>query len=299
MNERKIVAFKQSATKRKPKKKPKNFFFSFFLSAFILGVIYLATPLSRLSVIYFEGTNLLSRSDLVAQSGLRENMRIPFFQFGSIEASLAEHPLVDSASLSLSGLNRLVVRVREKDVMACAELDGALHYILENGQVLAGDGGVLPLCRGLVVYGLNEEALELNILGLFVSNLSQLDPLFISLINHIEHEPRWENVNRFSLSMRDGNTVIVDSHTMVQNLERYQTWVSALEDGVLGVFNFDVGNVFQPFSLEPESFRRDVSDSGTAVELSESVESAETFEGVDGLEPSASESADDSLGSDQ
>jgi len=252
MNERKVVNFKQAAPQRKRKKKPRNFFFHFFLSAFILGVIYLATPLSRLSVIYFEGAEMLSRSDLVAQSGLREQMLIPHLRFRAIESKLAAHPLVESAQLSLSGLNRLVVRVREREVMACADLNGTLYYILENGQTLEGYEGVLPLCRGLVVYGLTDEALSRHVLGLFVANLSQLDPLFISLINHIDYEPRWGNDHRFSLSMRDGNTVIVDSHTMVANLERYQTWVSALEDGVTGVFNLDVGNVFQPFTALEE-----------------------------------------------
>ena len=254
MNERKIVDFRQQSfqkkTSKKQKKKPKNFFFSLFMSAFILSILYFASPWSRLAVIYFEGAALLNRFDLIELSGIRENASVPFLNFRSIEQKLTAHPLVEAAEVSLAGLNRLSVAIQEKEVMACANIGGTLYHILANGQTMQKYENVLPACRGLIIYGLTEEARHGNVLSLFVGNLSQLDPLFVSLVNHIDYEPQWGNMHRFSLSMRDGNTVIVDSHTMVEKLERYQTWVSSVGEGNLGIFNFDVGNVFQPFSAE-------------------------------------------------
>jgi len=262
LNEKKIVAFRQKPQEKiafKPlKKKPKDFFFSLLIGVSVLAVFYFATPISRLQVIYFEGGGLLTRSEVVALSGLRENAFIPSLRYRAVEADLSKHPLVESAQVSLRGINRLSIAIKEKDVIACARIGEALHYVLETGATLPNQGGTLPICRGVVIYGLTEEALSENVLALFTAAMAELDPLFVSLINHVDYAPKWGNPHRFTLSMRDGFTVNVTSHTMLENLSRYQTWVNSLESGVRGTFNFDVGRFFQPFDdaseeLQPET----------------------------------------------
>lgn len=252
MEGKKVIDFNRKArpedkTVSRLKRKPKNFFFSLCMCLLFFISIYFASPVSRLSVIHFEGLYLLRRSDLVEKGGLRENAWVPSLFFNDVEAGILTHPLVENVSVRLSRMNQLHITVTENTVLGCANIKGNLYYILENGQTLREDEELIPVCRGLIIYGLTEASKENDVLRLFSESFRQLDPLFVSLIDHIEYEPRFGDEHRFSLSMRDGNIVKVNSYTMVERLYRYQTWISSLEEGEIGIFNFDVGNFFQPF----------------------------------------------------
>ena len=68
------------------------------------------------------------------------------------------------------------------------------------------------------------------------------------------------DINRFSLFLKDGNTINVNSYSMVNKLKYYQTMVdkvSSLYEGVKGTYHLDVGDYFEPYSSSGKVLLRD------------------------------------------
>lgn len=226
-------------------------FFSFFVVATILTVVYLSTPLSRLGVIYFDGLNVLTRSELISLLDVDYDDFFWNINMGEIREVLDEHPVVQDVRVRRALLNRIRISVVEYEVGSCALIDGELHHILVDGTVLHEDSGLRANCARMMIYGLTETELEEGIASLFVRQLMRVEPQIRDLIEVIEHEPRFGDNYRFSLTMLDGNTVKVTTHTMPEQLNLYREIIEGLmiggvEVGQTGIINLDVGDVFQP-----------------------------------------------------
>ena len=88
-------------------------------------------------------------------------------------------------------------------------------------------------------------------MGLFIESMMKLDPILINLIKEIHYEPLYGDNNRFSLFLQDGNTIKVNSYSMVEKLKYYQTMVDQvrqLSEGQCGTYYLDVGDYFEPYS---------------------------------------------------
>ncbi len=135
--------------------------------------------------------------------------------------------------------------------MGCVELDSGFRYVLSDGKLVENNQSVKVTCQGTVIYGLTEETLEESILSLFIQSMAELEPTFINLIKEIHYQPMYGDINRFSLFLKDGNTVNVNSYSMVNKLKYYQTMVdkvASLYEGVKGTYHLDVGDHFEPYS---------------------------------------------------
>lgn len=256
MEQRKVVQFTQvrgrktNQPKKRLKKKIKSFFFSLFIIIIVGIVFYFASPLSKLSVIYFEGINYIKRSELLELTGISYEELFFKLDLKQIEQSIREHPLVKEAKVVKEGVNKLRVEVVEKDVIACIQIDQVMSYVLSDGKTIETTGGAKANCQGVIIYGLSQEDLEQSTLKLFVKSVSQLDSIFYSLIKEVKYEPMYGDKNRFSLFLTDGNTVNVNSYTMVNKLKYYQTMVEQVKKlygDVKGTYHLDVGDHFEPY----------------------------------------------------
>ena len=107
------------------------------------------------------------------------------------------------------------------------------------------------VCPGTIIYGLTEKTLKEPVLELFIESMMKLDPILINLIKEIHYEPLYGDNNRFSLFLQDGNTIKVNSYSMVEKLKYYQTMVDQvrqLSEGQCGTYYLDVGDYFEPYS---------------------------------------------------
>lgn len=241
-------------TKNKPKKrlkkKIKNFFFSLFIILIVGSVFYFTSSMSKLSMIYFDGLNYVSRSQLIEMTGLSYHDYFWSLDIDKITESIAKHPLILDVKVKREGLNRLSIDVKEKDVLGCAEIDKELRYILSDGKLIENNQSEPVVCQGTVLYGLTEDSVEESILSLFIQSMTKLDSIFINLIKEIHYEPKYGDVNRFSLFLKDGNTVNVNSYSMGNKLKYYQTMVEKVESlyqGTKGTYHLDVGDYFEPY----------------------------------------------------
>lgn len=237
--------------KKRLKKKMRSFFFSLFIILIVGSIFYFTSSLSKLSVIYFEGLHYVSRSELIHLTGLTYQDYFLQLDTQKIAEDILKHPLVTSVDVKKTGLNQLNIEVKEKDIIGCVELDGGFRYVLSDGTLIENDQAIKVTCQGTVIYGLTEENLKESILSLFIESMTKLDPILINLIKEIHYEPMYGDVNRFSLFLKDGNTINVNSYSMVNKLKYYQTMVdtvSGLYEGVKGTYHLDVGDYFEPYS---------------------------------------------------
>ena len=246
----KISDLPSKKTPKRLKKKLINFFFSLFIFLVTMIIFYFSSPVSQLSVIYFNELNHISRSTLIELTGLTENERFMTINLQEIESALQSHSLVEDASVKRRGINSLEIQVEEKQIIGCVDVEGELLFILNDGQTISESDEVHIVCQGIMVYGISQTDLEASILTLFVKSLVEVNPYVFSLVEVIEYEPKFGDINRFSLSLKDGNIVKVNSYTMVERLEAYQLMVEKIADrrgeGVTGTFNLDVGLFFEP-----------------------------------------------------
>ncbi|MDO5793208.1 MAG: FtsQ-type POTRA domain-containing protein [Turicibacter sp.] len=259
MEVKKVVRMEQyrqksnNRPKKRLKKKFKGFFFSLFIILIVGSVFYFTSSISKLSMVYFEGLNYVSRSELMKLSGLSYQDRFLTLDTQQIAKDILKHPLITDVNVKKKGINQLSVEVQEKDVIGCVEMNGGFRYVLSDGQLVEEDQSVKVTCQGTVIYGLTEEALKNSILSLFIQSVTKLDPIFVNLIKEIRYEPMYGDINRFSLFLKDGNTVNVNSYSMVNKLKYYQTMVdkvSSLYEGVKGTYHLDVGDHFEPYTSE-------------------------------------------------
>ena len=235
----------------RPRVRFKRALFSFFVIVAILSVVYVATPLSRLGVIYFDGLNTLTRSELISLIGIDEDELFLSIRLSEVRANVEEHPVVRSVNVSRAWINRIRIEVIEYEVAACALVDGEMFHILTDGMLLYETDGIRANCDEMMIYGLTRNEImqnegETSVTSLFVQQLMRVDQEIRDLIQMIEHAPLYGDIHRFSLSLIDGNMVKVTTHTMAEQLNSHRNALVYLDSRSTGTLHLDVGGTFIP-----------------------------------------------------
>jgi len=251
-NRKKIVVLpnEEVLLEVRPRVRFKRALFSLFILLSILIVFYFTTPMSRLAFIDFEGLHTLTRSELISLIDIEEDELFIRIRLSTIQSDIEVHPVVESVNVSRSWINRIRIEVFEYEVGACAKIEGELFHILTDGEMLHENVGMRANCDEMMIHGLTEKEVEDEVPNLFVRQLMRVDPEIRGLIQMIEHAPLYGDGYRFSLSMIDGNTVKVTTHTMAEQLNLYLFYLEGLnlreEEDQMGILHLDVGVLFQP-----------------------------------------------------
>jgi len=234
----------------RPRVRFKRALFSLFIVFSILIILYFTTPMSRLSVIYFDGLRTLTRSELISLIEIEEDTLFISIRLSEIKSSVEVHPVVERVNVSRSWMNRIRIEVFEHEVGACASIAGETFHILVDGEMLHESEGMRANCDEMMIHGLTQKEVDAEIPNLFVRELMRVKPEIRELIQTIKHAPLYGDEYRFSLSMVDGNIVKVTTHTMAEQFNLYLLFSAGLEPGQTGVLNLDIGDalggVFQP-----------------------------------------------------
>ena len=247
-----VLPHEDALLEERPRVRFKRVLFSFFVVIVIMVVIYVTTPLSRLGVIYFEGLNTLTRSELVSLIDIDEDEFFLMIRLSEIQASIEEHPVVSQVVVTRVWLDRIRIEVIEHEVAACASVEGEMYHILTDGMLLHESVGMRVDCDEMMIHGLTQNEVDAGVPSLFVRQLIRVDPEIRELIQIIEHSPLYGDIHRFSLSMIDGNIVKVTSHTLPEQLNLYLRILESLgafggtDTGQTGTLHLDVGNTFVP-----------------------------------------------------
>ena len=257
LSDKKVVSFKPK-TEAKPKRRRKIRYylsmgiFGVTLGTLIIGAIYYSSSMSRLDMIYYDGLDYVSRADIVTLANLREQPAMSSLNETDIKNQLLSHPLVETVKVSKESGNDLNISIVEKKVLGCIVKGDEYEYVLSDGTLIDLDEFSNQVCQGIIIDTKSADT-ESIALQLFIEELLNVDEGIVQLIQEINYEPLFGDYNRFSLYLKDGNQIKVNSYTMVEKLKYYTTMkqkVKELQGEVSGVYHLDVGDYFKPYDTK-------------------------------------------------
>ena len=141
---------KQNKPKKRLKKRLNTFFFSLFVMGVIGGVFYFTSPLRKLSMVYFEGLNYVSRSEVLQLANLSYDDDYFKLKTKKIASQIQKHPLITKAVVTRVGLNELRILVEEKDVIGCVDMGDGYQYVLSDGHLIEQSNTLDVVCPCLL-----------------------------------------------------------------------------------------------------------------------------------------------------
>lgn len=226
----------------------------------LFGTCVWATPIGRIRNVRIAGQYVLGKQEILNRLSLDWKKSIFQLNLNELEENLKADSLVDSVDVSRNGLNGLSIQIQEKSLVGCLEINQHYYYVLETGESVTNQEATT--CQGITFKGIEtEEGLES--LRMFVQFLGEIDVTISSLIKEVVYEPLYGDVNRFSLFLSDGNTIKVNTYTMMKKMAYYPTLLAQVHQvygDVRGEFHLDVGDSFNPYRDEKELKEKNVEE---------------------------------------
>lgn len=212
----------------------------------LVGTFYSHSSLSKIQSITFSGNTFLSKATVLELTGLSYDASVLSVRPSSMAKQIEAHPLVKTAKLSFKGLNEVVITIEEERVLGCVADDQRLKLLLPSGELV--DSSVMngQTCQGVFFYDMDNLPEDMNLLYLTTA-LNELSESFLALIDAVYYEPDLGDIYRFSIHLKDGNIIKVNTYTMAEKLSYYEELrqkVKATYGDVRGTFHLDVGDRF-------------------------------------------------------
>ena len=253
MGEQKVVPFQRQKTvpvKRRPKMIISMVSLVVILTVTVGSIFYFSSHFSSIDMIYYEGLNYVTRADVLTLSELREQPSIRSIDEVHIVEQLKTHPLIETANVKISNGNDLVLTIVEKDVLGCIVEENAYSYVLSDGKRLDLSEFSNQICQGIII-NVPNLAVNNDYLQHFINELLKVNELLVATIQDINYEPLAGDDNRFSLYLKDGHTIKVNTYSMVEKLAYYETMKQTVIElqgaDEKGIFHLDVGDFFEPY----------------------------------------------------
>ncbi|WP_430607350.1 cell division protein FtsQ [Enterococcus sp. AZ170] len=232
---------------------------SVFLIA-ILIVLYFVSPLSKLGSISVTGSVSVDNQQVIVQSKLEKGKSL-WEQFGDRtiyeEKIKRQLPRVKKATISLSGINSLNIKIDEYEVVALESVNNVYHPILENGKILPEEMSA-PISGMPVFQNFQDQSIIKNLMDSY----KKLPEDIKQNISEIRYIPSNANKELITLHMKDANEVIVNISQLVEKMAYYGKVASQMEKP--GIIDMEVGIFSYPFNNE--STEESVDESSQALE---------------------------------
>lgn len=250
IDKEKVVNIEERIPKIKEQRKQKanrrliTFILLFF--TMMLIIIYLQTPISKVSEVEIKGNQNVPADDVISQSPIYKGQT----EFWSLskektEKRLEENKLIKKAEVSKKLPNKIAISIEEYKSIAFLQKHNVYYSVLENGTVLPEE--VTPTDNGPILNGWTEDKK-------LVQMARQLDKLPDSVkdsISEIDYAPQKSNPWLVRLYMNDGYTVTASIKTFAKNMKNYPAIVSELPKGEKGIIHLEVAAYFE--SLQKKS----------------------------------------------
>lgn len=256
-----IPALRGEKTKKKSNKMVVILVMSFFLILFV--ILFLKSPLNKVSAIQVEGNELLTEQEIMKQSAVA--LGAPFLSLSpaKIEANLAEIDLVKEAEVTKRFPGLVMIRVVEFERVAFQEDgQGKLRPVLADGSLLTSKNGPFvfdrPILTGWAASGMDTENLSIE--------LAKLSPAELMAISEIKPNPSKSYPDKITLFMRDGYEVQTTVSFLEKKMKLYDVFVAELKkDNLpLGYIYMLETDYFEPYKQDqqPSNGRTDKENKG-------------------------------------
>ena len=251
MTKQKIVSIEDRIPKLKQiRKKKANRRLLLLLSVFfalILIVVYLQSPLSKVKEVHVQGMSLMTKQEVIDQSGLKAGVSVWAAGKSKAEEALLQDDRIKEATVRAGFPNDIIVTVVEQNEIAYAARKGGLYPVLQNGKILSEPVSGSPL-QLPILYDFKEG----KALDLFAEAAETLPAGVFNTISDVYYDPKKNDALHIKAFMTDGFEVSATLSTFAEKMVYYPSISTQLDPDVKGVIDIEVGSYFKPYNIEEQ-----------------------------------------------
>lgn len=260
MNRKKIVSIEDHIPSYKESRKKKhNRRLIIYLSIFFLVislVIYIQSPLSRVSTVQVNGNALLSDQEVRKLSGISKDTNIWSVHKEQLSEKLEGTPLIKSATVSRKLPGTISIKVREYERIGYVAEDEGFEPLFSSGKTIKKSKKKSMPGDAPILYGFkkNKELKEL------AGELEKMNPSIRDLISEVHLISKSDSKNpEIELFMNDGLLVHAYIDDFAKKMEVYPSIASQIKAGTKGIVHIGVGAYFEKKEDEKEKNEETVS----------------------------------------
>jgi cell division protein FtsQ len=246
MTKEKVVSIEERIPKLKQiRKKKANRRMLLLLSIFfslILFVVYLQSPLSKVAEIHVRGSSLMTKQEIIEQSGLKTGSNIWAAGKAEAETALLKDDRIRKAVVTTGFPNELIISVVEQEEIAYSAQKGGLYPVLQNGKILSEPVSGAPL-QLPILYDFKEG----KALDLFAEAAQTLPNEVFNTISEVYYDPKKNDSLHIKAFMTDGFEVSATLSTFAEKMVYYPSISTQLNPDVKGVIDIEVGSYFKAY----------------------------------------------------
>lgn len=228
----KVVGIKKQ---RRNSSKKRISVLAWFFGIILLIMIYIISPLSKVTDITISGNNELSNERFEKATTIWRGRLIwtAFLAQRHLEREVKiRDPQIRSLRVNLRGPQSVHVAITENNLLGEGRIGKQKYAVLTNGQLQL----TTAQNNNIDFKGFEKDREQLKILG---QQLGKLRPVIYHGISSIEYQPTKEFPHQIILYMKDGNTVKANLTNIGDKLKYYPSILTKMKDQ--GIVDLRVG----------------------------------------------------------
>ncbi|ASB89719.1 cell division protein FtsQ/DivIB [Bacillus sonorensis] len=256
IDKEKVVNIEERIPKIKEQRKQKanrrliTFILLFF--TMMLIIIYLQTPISKVSNVEIKGNRNVPAEDIISLSQIYKG-QTEYWSLNKEKTAkkIEKNKLVKKAEVSKKLPNKIEISIEEYKSIAFLQKDHVYYSVLENGTVLPEE--VTPNDKGPILndWPENEKLIQM------AKQLNKLPDSVKKSISEINYAPQKSNPWLIRLYMNDGYMVTASIKTFAKNMENYPAIVKELPKGEKGIIHLEVAAYFESLKKKSEDHKKE------------------------------------------
>ena len=206
---------------------------------FLLSVYFL-TPLATMKTIKFSGNQMVSQEDLLKSSKIDEKdyTLTTFINGGNhIRNMKTSSPWINNLEMTYQFPITFQVKVKEYGVLAYLHEGGQYYPILTNGEVISDP----TAADSLPETHISIEFSDKKLIKEFALQIEKVPASVKKNIKTVQLTPSKVTPDLVTLTMHDGNKILVPISHIAKKLPYYKGIQSQLEEGVPSVVDMEAG----------------------------------------------------------
>ena len=206
---------------------------------FLLSVYFL-TPLATMKTIKFSGNQMVSQEDLLKSSKIDEKdyTLTTFINGGNhIRNMKASSPWINNLEMAYQFPITFQVKVKEYGVLAYLHEGGQYYPILTNGEIISDP----TAANSMPETHISIEFSDKKLIKEFALQIEKVPASVRKNIKTVQLTPSKVTPDLVTLTMHDGNKVLVPISHIAKKLPYYKGIQSQLEEGVPSVVDMEAG----------------------------------------------------------
>lgn len=256
IDKEKVVNIEERIPKIKEQRKQKanrrliTFILLFF--TMMLIIIYLQTPISKVSTVEIKGNKNVSKDQIISLSSIHKG-QTEFWSLSKQKAAekIEQNKLIKKAEISKQLPNKIAISIEEYKSIAFLQKHNVYYSVLENGTVLPEE--VTPTDIGPTLNNWEEDEKLVQM----AKQLNKLSDSVKKSISEINYTPQKSNPWLIRLYMNDGYIVTASLKTFGQKMNSYPAIIKELPKGEKGIIHMEVATYFEPLKKTDESKKGD------------------------------------------